>query len=212
MPWVDILRSVVRRWWVLVTVFAVLAATSFSIRGIGSEFIAVSSLTVVGPRADNPLLESARPVYRATVIVAVFEHYDDSYADELRAAGLSDDFVINFFQSFPAISIVTKAPTHAGARASAERISRDFVMRVESVQAERDVPEVTRLRAGLLEVTQAPPRPAGTMRALAGMLLGSLVLAGACAYGADQFFIPWVKDRRRAQRDSRARLSRIGTT
>ena len=150
MPWVDVLRSVFRRWWVFLIVFALMTAVSFSIRSIGSEFIAQSQLTVVGPRTDNPLLDSAKPVFLATVIIAVFEHYDDSYADELRAEGLSDDFVINFYQQFPAINIVVKAPTHAGVRASAERISDDFVKRVDSVQAERDIPEITRLGAGVL--------------------------------------------------------------
>jgi len=209
MPWVDVLRAVFRRWWVLLAVFALCAATSFSIRSIGSEFIAQSTLTVVGPRTENPLLDSARPVYLATVIIAVFEHYDDSYADELRAEGLSDDFTINFFQAFPAITIVVKAPSHAGVRVSAERISNDFIARVDSVQAERDIPAVTRLGAGLLEVTQLPPRPAGSKRALAGMMVASAMIAGACAYGTDQFLLPWLVDSR-ARRASKRRLARLG--
>jgi hypothetical protein len=205
MPWVDILRAVFRRWWVLLTVFAVLVTISLSIRSIGSEFIAQATLTVVGPPTENPLLDSSKTSYRAIVIIAVFELYDDSYRDELRADGLSDDFFIDFYSTFPAVSVVMKAPTYAGARAAAERVGDDFVSQVDSVQADRSVSDLARLGASVLEVVQVPPRPAASKRAFVGLLLGAVMISGASAYGVDQFAIPWITDVRRFRRARRFR-------
>jgi hypothetical protein len=205
MSWLEILRAVFRRWWVLLTVLAVTLTISYAIRSVGSEFIAQTTLTVVGPPTENPLLDSSKPSYRAIVIIAVFELYDDSYRDELRADGLSDDFSVDFYSTFPAVSIVMKAPTYAGARAAAERLGDDFVRQVDSVQADRNVPKLSRLGASVIEVIQVPPRPAASKRALVGLLLGSVMISGASAYGVDQFLLPGIRDVRRFRRARRFR-------
>jgi len=200
MSWVDVLRAVLRRWWVLLPVFAIFATLGYSIRSVGSEFIAQVTLTVVGPPSENTLLDSARPAYRATVIIAVFELYDDSYRDGLRADGISDDFDIDFNSTFPALTIVVRAPTYAGASAAAERVADDFVSQIDSVQADRDIPKLSRLGAALIQVAQVPPRPAASRRAFVGLMLGSVMISGASAYGVDQFLLPWFTDRRRSRR------------
>ena len=187
MPWPDIVEAVLRRWWVFVPVFALCAGISFSIRSVGSEFIALAKVAVISPQTDNTLLDSARPQYISIAIVAVFQHYDDDYAEELVADGLSDDFDIDFASEFPVVTIEVKDRSHDGVRASAERIAQDYVERIDAVQAERDIPEFARLSGAVIELSQTPARPAGSRRALAGLLLGSTMIAGGAAYGFDQF-------------------------
>jgi hypothetical protein len=186
-PWPDIVRVLFRRWWVFGAVFALCVLVSLQIREVGSEFIAIAKVAVISPPTDNTLLDSAKPQYISIAIIAVFEHYDDSYANELTDAGLSDDFDIDFFSEFPVVTIEVKDHTHDGVIASAGRIAQDYVDRIDSVQAERDIPEVSRLGGAVIEVTQTPNRPAGSRRAMAGLLLGSTMIAGAAAYGFDQF-------------------------
>lgn len=187
MPWPDILRVVFRRRLIFAAVFAVCVVISLSIREVGSEFIAIAKVAVISPPTDNTLLDSAKPQYISIAIIAVFEHYDDSYADELNDAGLSDDFDIDFFSEFPVVTIEVKDHTHDGVIASAERIAQDYVDRIDSVQADRDIPQVSRLGGAVIEVTQTPTRPAGSRRGMVGLLIGSTMLAGGVAYGFDQF-------------------------
>lgn len=207
MPWFAIVGIVIRRWWVFAAVFVICIAGSLQIRAIGAEYIALSEITVVAPPSENPLLDSHDPAYLATAIVAVLEQYDDGYHGELEADGLSSDFSIDIFTTFPVMGLEVKAPTYDNARLSAERIASDLVDRIDSVQAERDVAEVARLSGGVLEIVQFPPRPAGSNRGLAGLGLASMMIAGAAAYGADQFVFPWYASVQR-RRKARAALVR----
>ncbi|MEM9519811.1 MAG: hypothetical protein AAGA37_10870 [Actinomycetota bacterium] len=187
MTFPEMAAAILRKWWVFVAALVVLVPVAFSLRGTGAEFIADAWITVTLPRDDNTLLASSDDDFRAPAILAAVTVLDDTYRSTIRAEGLPDTFEIDYRSQYPVVIVTLRGPTSEGVGAAVERVAADYIALIDDVQAERDVVGGARVRGTLTALVPPTDRAAGSTRALAGLLFGSLMLAGGLAYGADQF-------------------------
>ncbi len=189
MDWLAIGRVVARRWMIFLPVLASMLWFSVQIRDTGAEFIASAEIVVTAPRGQNALLLSARQGYRSPAILAAIDLNDDSYAAELAEQGFANTFEFDYTSEFPVVLLDVRGASYDAALDAAYAISEEYAQRIDDVQAERDVIGALRQQAEVVAVFRPSSRPAGSRRALAGLIAASLMVAGGLTYVIDQFVL-----------------------
>lgn len=207
MDLVDILLTVLRRWYLALLVAAVgIALSIYAASTLEPVYSVESQSLVVGPVKDTtgiispegPQEERVNPYTRfsgsldvtAQAIIRVVD--GSEFRSVLETEGLDGDYEFEAPPGAALILVTTEAPTPGGASALAKRVSQGLVVTLAGVQSEAGVPDDEQITLRNLTISEPEELSGSRQRVLIGGVVVSLILGAVVAVAADT-----VLDRRR---------------
>ncbi len=200
MDLVDILLTVLRRWYLALLVATLgITLSIYAASTIEPVFTVESQSLVVGPMKDTtggtgpagPEEERVNPYTRFSgsldiTAQAIIRIVDGSeFRSVLDEEGLAGDYEFDAPPGAALILVRAEAPTPGGASALAKRVSEGLTVTLAGIQTEVAVPEDEQITLRNLTISEPEELSGSRQRVLIGGIVVSVVLGAVVAVAAD---------------------------
>ncbi|MFD7554758.1 MULTISPECIES: hypothetical protein [unclassified Streptomyces] len=193
----ELVRALLRRWYVLVVAMALAAAGALQVlRPVPtylSSAIVVLKPPVTGTQPNQ--LANLQPPLAAVSYAAVRQLESSAGTDELRAAGVEGTYRLIPRNSgtsvtprylIPSLQIQAEKPAPAAANATVQKIIEVYSKHLTDLQVQQGIPEAARMSITLLVPPNSVAQSGTKSRGLAGLALLALAAGVPAALWTDQ--------------------------